>query len=83
MRHVGIREFRDRATRYLADGEILAVERHGKLVGFYIPVEVGSEEEEARLALERLNRAVEKALEESASDEETLSRSLDLNKPAS
>ncbi len=82
MKRVGVREFRDRATRYLAGGEVLAVERHGKLVGFYIPAR-GENEEEARLELERLGRAVERALDESGLDEETLSRNLGLSKPAS
>lgn len=83
MRHVGVREFRDRATRYLAGSEVLAIERHGKLVGFYVPAGDG-EGEEARLALERLGRVVGKALEEEGDmDEQALSRSLDLSKPAS
>ena len=82
MKRLGVREFRDRATRYLAGEEVLAVERHGKLVGFYIPARVESEEE-VRLALERLGRAVGRALEESDLDEEVLSRTLDLSKPAS
>lgn len=38
MRRIGIREFRDRATRHLAADEVLAVERHGRLTGYYVPV---------------------------------------------
>ena len=33
----GIREFRDHATQYLARDEILAIERHGGLIGSYVP----------------------------------------------
>lgn len=38
MRRVGIREFKDKATQLLASGEPLAVERHGKTIGFYTPL---------------------------------------------
>ena len=81
MKHVGIREFRDRASHYLASDEVLAVERHGRPIGFYIPVAPGAAED-VRAALERLNRAVEHALETSTLDEETLSATLDLRRPA-
>ncbi|MDJ0690038.1 MAG: hypothetical protein QNJ41_16190 [Xenococcaceae cyanobacterium MO_188.B32] len=36
MKSVGIREFRDKASQYLASREVVAVKRHGKLVGFYL-----------------------------------------------
>jgi hypothetical protein len=81
MKRVGVREFRDHATHYLASGEVLAVERHGKPIGFFIPVPAASAEE-ARLALERLSRAVAQALAASDLDEDELSRALDLRRHA-
>jgi antitoxin (DNA-binding transcriptional repressor) of toxin-antitoxin stability system len=78
MKTVGIREFRDKASQYLASSEVLAVKRHGKLVGFYIPVEQ-SNEIEIEQALKRLSATVETALEESGLDEVALSRALDLS----
>ena len=81
MKRVGIREFRDRASHYLASNEVLTVERHGRPIGFYIPVAPGAAED-VRAALERLNRAVEHALETGTLDEETLSATLDLRRPA-
>lgn len=36
---VGVREFRDNATRYLASNDVLRIERHGNLVGYFVPVE--------------------------------------------
>lgn len=81
MKRVGIREFRDRASHYLASNEVLTVERHGRPIGFYIPVAPGTAED-VRTALERLNRAVEHALTTSTLDEETLSAALDLRRPA-
>ena len=78
MKSVGIREFRDKVSQYLSSKEALAVKRHGKLVGFYIPVEQ-SEEIEIELALQRLNQTLEKVIAESGMDEATLARALDLS----
>lgn len=80
MKSVGIREFRDKASHYLASPEVLAVKRHGKLVGFYIPVKE-SEDEEVQRAMEHLGRTVEAVVAQSGWDEETLSRALDLSRP--
>ena len=79
MKSVGIREFRDKASQYLASSEALAVKRHGKLVGFYIPVSQ-SEEIEIEQALQRLNQTVSKALAESGMDEAALADALDLSR---
>lgn len=38
MKHIGVREFRDNASQILAGGEPVAIERHGHLLGFFIPV---------------------------------------------
>jgi ribosomal protein S21 len=71
-------EFRDKASQYLASREAVAVKRHGKLVGFYIPVPQ-SEEEEIEQALQRLNQTVEQAIAESDIDEAALANALDLS----
>ena len=78
MKSVGIREFRDKASQYLSSKEVVAVKRHGKLVGFYIPV-TQSEEIEIEQALQKLNKTVEIAMAESGMDEATLARALDLS----
>ena len=80
MKSVGIREFRDKASHYLASQEVLAVKRHGKLVGLYIPVKE-SEDEEVRRAIDRLGQTVEAVIAQSGSNEEALSRALDLSLP--
>src|SRR5579859_1468522 len=80
MKRVGIREFRDHATRYLAGGEVLAVERHGRPVGFYIPV-APSPDEETRHAVERLGQVVERILATSGMTEDELADALDLSRP--
>ena len=78
MKSVGIREFRDKASQYLASTEVVAVKRHGKLVGFYVPVEQSDEAEIAQ-ALQRLSETVETAKKESGLDEDALSHALDLS----
>jgi len=80
MKSVGIREFRDKASHYLASDEAIAVKRHGKIVGFYLPVRE-SDEAEVQAALMRLSRTVETALAQSDWDEEKLSLALDLSQP--
>jgi hypothetical protein len=34
---VGIREFREKLSRFLVSPKLLAITRHGETVGFYIP----------------------------------------------
>ncbi|MBM2812018.1 MAG: hypothetical protein HW416_2777 [Chloroflexi bacterium] len=80
MKKVGIREFRDHATQYLAADEVLAIERHGRTVGFYIPTG-SSREESFALALQRLEDIVERTLVETGMSEEELSRLYDLGQP--
>ena len=83
MRHVGVREFRDRATGLLKEAEPIAVERHGRVIGFYIPVESKKgDEEELREALARLDASVKRVLEETGMTEDELAEYFDLSKPA-
>jgi aminoglycoside/choline kinase family phosphotransferase len=79
MKSVGIREFRD-TFHYLASSEALAVKRHGKVVGFYIPVQQ-TDDQEVQRAIERLGEIVESVIAESSLDEETLSHALNLSNP--
>jgi hypothetical protein len=51
MKDVGVREFRDHASRYLSGDEPLAVRRHGRVLGFYVPFRQKSDTEELRVAL--------------------------------
>jgi hypothetical protein len=80
MKRVGVREFRDHATQYLAGDEVLAIERHGSPIGFYIPARAGRRERGAE-ALERLERSVERVLAQTGLSEEELSRLFDLSEP--
>jgi antitoxin (DNA-binding transcriptional repressor) of toxin-antitoxin stability system len=38
MKRVGVREFKTKATALIAEGESLVIEKHGKPVGFYLPI---------------------------------------------
>ncbi|MBI5419426.1 MAG: hypothetical protein HZA60_05000 [Deltaproteobacteria bacterium] len=42
MKTATVREFRDRATRFLKDEEPIIVTRHGKIVGFFLPATGGA-----------------------------------------
>ncbi len=80
MRHVGVREFRDNATKYLSGSDMLAVEKHGRLIGYYIPVPK-VDVEETRRALAAFDAAVEKFLEATGMTRDELADALDLTKP--
>lgn len=59
MKEVGVREFRDHASRYLSGDEPLAVRRHGRVLGFYVPVKRKSDTEELRAALREAKEGLE------------------------
>jgi hypothetical protein len=80
MRHVGVREFRDKATTYLSGNEILTVEKHGQPIGYYIPAPRASQEK-IHQDLKELAAAVQRALDETGMSEDELADLFDLNKP--
>ncbi len=80
MKRLGVREFRDHATRYLAGNEVLAIERHGQPIGFYIPTD-SSRRERFTQALQRLEHTVQRILAETGISEDELSKLFDLNEP--
>jgi antitoxin (DNA-binding transcriptional repressor) of toxin-antitoxin stability system len=80
MKRVGVREFRDHATQYLASREPLEIERHGRPIGFYIPLKQANDEE-VRHAVARLREAVEQVLAETGMTEDELAALFDLKRP--
>ncbi len=80
VKHVGVREFRDHATQYLSGDEVLAVERHGEPIGFYIPTRPSKKESLAQ-ALERLEETVQHVLERTGMSEDELADLFDLKQP--
>ncbi len=58
MKDVGVREFRDHASSYLSGDEPLAVRRHGRVLGFYLPVKQKSDVEDLQAALRDLGESL-------------------------
>jgi hypothetical protein len=80
MKNVGVREFRDHATTYLSGSEPLAVNKHGRVIGFYFPVK--RDEERIRRSLDKLGETVSAILDETGMTEDELAQFVDLRRPA-
>ncbi len=78
LENVGIREFRDHATRYLAGKVPVAISRHGRVIGFYIPVT--RDEDEVKRAVAQLGDAVGRVLADAGMTEDELASYFDLRK---
>lgn len=78
LKEVGVREFRDHATKYLSGSETVAVSKHGRIIGFYIPLE--RDEDEVHGAIDDLGKAVTQVLQETGMNEEELIELLGLKK---
>lgn len=76
MKNVGVREFRDHASRYLSGGEPLAVRRHGRVLGFYFPVKQRSSAEELQAAVRDLGDSLAELRCETGLSEEDLVQEL-------
>lgn len=80
MRHVGVRDFRDRATQYLAGEEMLVVDRYGEPIGVYIPVR-SKRWSRSTEAIEQLEQTVQRVLHETGLTEAELIELFDLKTP--
>ena len=78
MKSIGVRQFRDQASHFIASKEIIAIKKHQKIVGFYIPISQSSEDE-IQQAFQRLSATVNSALAESGLSEDQLSEAFDLS----
>ena len=77
MRSVGVREFRDQATTLMKLGETIRIERHGKPVGFFVPIPSPKHDRrEINESLDQLGNVVERVLAQTGLDEEDLVRAL-------
>lgn len=79
LKNVGVREFRDHATTYLSGSEPIAVSKHGRVIGFYIPVE--RDDADVARALARLADSVERVIAETGMSEDELAELLNLRRP--
>lgn len=80
MIHAGAQEFRERAARYFAGKDVVAIEQNGKVVGYYIP-RPKRDDEAGRRAIAELQEAVARVMEETGLSEDELARIFDLNEP--
>ena len=71
MRHVGIREFKDHATAILNADETLVIERHGKPIGFYVPIEA-KDRRKGKRSLAKLGRTIDQILKRTGMTEDEL-----------
>ena len=78
MKSIGVRQFRDKASHYIGSNEIIAIKKHQKVVGFYVPIQQSSEIE-IQEAFKKLSTTVNTALAESGLSEDELSKALDLS----
>ena len=77
MRSVGIREFRDHATALMKLGETIRIERHGKPIGFFVPVPVPKRSRaEVSESLDLVGEAVGRVLDRTGWGEEDLVEAL-------
>jgi antitoxin (DNA-binding transcriptional repressor) of toxin-antitoxin stability system len=71
MKKVGIREFRDNATTLMAAGETLVIERNGKPIGFFVPIEK-KDPRKRRETAEKLGKTIEEILASTGMTEDEL-----------
>ncbi|MGQ0716719.1 MAG: hypothetical protein ACT4NP_05260 [Pseudonocardiales bacterium] len=78
LKTVGVRGFRDHATTYLSGSDPVVVSKHGRVIGFYIPLQ--RDEDEVRRALARLGETVSQVLDETGLSEGELAQMFDLRR---
>ena len=76
FKNVGVREFRDHATSYLSGSEPVAVSKHGRVIGFYVPL--ARDENDVARAIARLGETVGQVLADSGMSEDELAALVDL-----
>jgi hypothetical protein len=79
MKNVGVRDFRDHATAYLSGGEPLAVNKHGRVIGIYLPVK--RDQDRIDRTLDKLGATVQAILEETGMTEDELADFFDFGRP--
>jgi len=79
VKTVGVRDFRDHATSYLAGAEPIAVSNRGVVIGFYIPLQ--RDHEQTERALKQLGTKVQQILAEAGMSEDELADLFRLRAP--
>ena len=79
MKQVGVREFRDHATLYLSGSDPIAVSKHDRIIGVYVPLK--RDEEKIRRAWERFGQTIDRILQETGMSEDELADIVQAEKP--
>ena len=79
MKSVGVREFRDHATTYLSGRDPIAINKHGRVIGYYVPVK--RDQEAVNKAVDRWHASVERLLDEIGMTDDELAAWLDEKSP--
>lgn len=79
MKQVGVREFRDHATAYLSGSDPIAVTKHDRIIGVYVPMK--RDEEKVRRAWDNLGKTIDRVLQETGMTEDELADIFDIRKP--
>jgi len=80
MKHVGVREFRDHATKYFAGDEVIAIERHGETIGYFMPAKQPRSKPSPE-AWDRLEESIQRAMAETGLSRDEFERFFDLSQP--
>ena len=82
MKTIGVREFRDQASALLASGETLAIERHGRPIGFYVPIKA-VDRKAGKEAMDKFGALIEEILEQTGMTEDELAEAFTAGWPRS
>ncbi|HEY7908065.1 MAG TPA: hypothetical protein VIC60_04290 [Thermomicrobiales bacterium] len=79
VKHVGVRELRGDLAEKLKGSEPIVIERHGQVLGIYVPVQP-VDRTKAEAAFNEFHEALEDVLRESGMTREELAEALDLTR---
>lgn len=77
VKHVGVRELRADLAEQLKGSEPIVIERHGQVLGIYLPVQP-IDREKVEVAYNEFQTALEEVLRQTGMTREELANELDL-----
>jgi hypothetical protein len=80
MRQMDVRELTEQSDESLANGDTVAVERNGRVVGYFVPVN-WRDRQKVHESIDRLDATIQRALAGSTLTRDELADALDPSKP--